>query len=612
MHRYNVLVITEYICIMYKRYFRNRLNACRAEPMRVNEHITHEPDDSCSSLVTLGVSLQGVILMVSNTITITTVYALAINADAGYLSWAVFTAMLIGGVVTALQANRLGRLGPGYILMMGPGVPFMAVCVLAVEEGSLAVMSSLLIASSLVQFALAIWLAQLRRVITPVVSGVAFMTIAVSAMPIAIARLNDLPAGASPIAGPIAGAVTLAVGVILMLRASGYLRFFAMPAAILAGCIVAAPLGVYDLRILLDTPWFALPEFAAWPGLSADLSGDFWAFLIVFFIVSAVVAVRTSNEGSAIQQVSWRTPRAIDFRAVQGTLNVAGVSTLLSGIAGTIPVIIYLPSSISLISFTGVAARRAGYVMGIIVIALALLPKIVALLLTIPRPVTGALLMIIMGLLFVEGVRAVLQGGLNQQKALIVGLSLSIAVGLQSHNVVAGFLGDPWGVAFGNSVVVSVLAAVLMSMALEMTFARRRRLEVELEMSALSDIDAFLRELGDSMRWDQASIARLCAAGEETLSSMLQLRDDHEEDTSPRLVLVARPGAGAVEIEFFAAFAEENIEDRIAFISEQAETPEVNEISFRLLRHYASSVRHRKYHGIEIVAVQVDGSRASQ
>ena len=53
-------------------------------------------------------------------------------------------------------------------------------------------------------------------------------------------------------------------------------------------------------------------------------------------------------------------------------------------------------------------------------------------------------------------------------------------------------------------------------------------------------------------------------------------------------------------------FEEENIEDRIAFMSEQAETPDVGEISFRLLRHYASSVRHKKYHGIDIVTVQVE------
>ena len=194
------------------------------------------------------------------------------------------------------------------------------------------------------------------------------------------------------------------------------------------------------------------------------------------------------------------------------------------------------------------------YAIAIMLIALALLPKTVALLLTIPRPVMGAILMIVMGLLFMEGFRTVLQDGLNQQKVLIVGLSLSIGIGLQTHNILAASLGSPWGVAFGNSVVVSILVAVLISVALELTGSRRRRLEAELDISALPGVDEFLRGLGSGMRWSEASIQRLCSAGEETLSSMLELREDYEGDKPPRLVVIARPAAGTVEMEFLAVF----------------------------------------------------------
>ena len=574
--------------------------------MRVNEHIVYEPDDKCPPLVMLGVACQGSVLALSNTVTVVTIFAVASGGNASYLSWAIFASLVIAGVVSAHQATKLGSLGPGYMLLMGPGVPFMAVCVLAVTEGGLAVMSSLIAVASLVQFALAFWLAQLRRVITPVVSGVAFMVIAASAMPIAVARLDNVPAGASSIAGPAVAAATLAAAAILMLRASGLFRLLAIPITIVAGCVVAVPLGVYDIQPALEAPWFGLPEFSAWPGLSPILDQDFLALLLGFLIVSAVVGIRVSNEGSVIQQVSWRRPRAPDFRSVQGTLNVSGVGILLSGIAGTLPTIIYLPTSISLISFTGVAVRRSGYAIGAMLIGLALLPKIVAILMTIPRPVTGSILMIVMGLLFVEGIRTVSQDGFSQQKAIIVGLSLSIGIGLQTENVLAASLGSPWGVAFGNSVVVSILAAVLMSMVLEITRHRRRRLETELDISALPHIEEFLTGLGSRIGWSQDSIVRLCSAGEETLSSMLQLRDDYDVDKPPRLVVIARPAASQVEMEFLAVFSEENIEDRISYMSEQAEAPDVSEFSFRLLRHYASSVRHRKYHGIDIVTVQVD------
>ena len=137
--------------------------------MRVNEHIRYEPDENPPLPVTLGVAAQGGLLALSNTVTIGTIFAVAAGGSESYISWVVFASLMIAGVVTAHQATRLGRWGPGYILLMGPGVPFMAVCVLAVEEGGLPVMSSLVVAASLVQFALAFWLAQLRRIITPVV-----------------------------------------------------------------------------------------------------------------------------------------------------------------------------------------------------------------------------------------------------------------------------------------------------------------------------------------------------------------------------------------------------------------------------------------------------------
>ena len=70
----------------------------------------------------------------------------------------------------------------------------------------------------------------------------------------------------------------------------------------------------------------------------------------------------------------------------------------------------------------------------------------------------------------------------------------------------------------------------------------------------------------------------------------------------------ARRVNGSIEMEFLASEkGEENLEDRLAYLDEQPEVQDDREISFRLLRHYASSVQHRKYHGMEIITVQVEG-----
>ena len=574
--------------------------------MSPNDHIRYEPEERAPWPLTVNVAFQSTVLIVTNTVTFVVIFSAAFNDDGSYAAWAMVGALIVAGLVTALHASTLGRVGPGHLLLMGPGVPFLAVCVLAVDEGGLELMSSLVVASSLIQFAVAAWLARLRRLITPVVSGVAFMMIALSAMPIAVERMNDVPGGVSQWAGPGVGAVALGITALLMLRGAGLWSLWAMPIAIISGSIVAIPLGVYSGDSALDAPWLDVPAVGGWPGFASILDQDFWVLLLVFMVVSAVVAVRSSSEGAAIQQVSRRTPRSIDFRGVQRTLNVGGVAVLLSGLAGTPPTIAYLPSTISLLNFTGVASRRVGVVIGLLLIMLALLPKAVAILLTIPRPVSGALLMVVMGMVFVEGMRSVIREGLNRQRAFIVGISLAIAVSLQSQTGLLESVGGTWAGVLGNGVLVGVGVAVLLTAVLELTGARRSRLETVLDFSALPGIDSFLRELGSRMGWNDQAIERLCAAGEETLSAMMQLRDDHDVDQPPRALVNARPGSGSVELEFLAVFSEENLEDRIAYIGAQAETPDVGDISFRLLRLYASVVRHRKYYGIDIVTVEVE------
>ena len=576
---------------------------------RLNRRIRYEPDDPCPPLVTLGVALQGVVLILANTVLMVTIIVRAAGEGELYLAWAVFAALVIAGITTALQAAHVGQVGARHILMTGAGPHFIAISVVALTEADLATLASLIVVSSLFQFAMAAWLPFLRRIVTPIVAGTALMLIAVAVMPIAVGRLTDVPAGAPEGGGLIAAGVTLAVATGMVLRAAGVWRLWAPLSGILAGCAAALFLGLYDWRPLAEASWFDLPDVAAWPGIDLTPDARFWALLPVFVIVSVVAAIKTSSDGAVIQQASARKPRATDFRLVQGALNASGVGILLSGIAVTPPVIIYLPSSVSLINLTGVAARGVGYAIGGILFALAFLPKLTAVLLSVPSPVMGAFLLIIMGLLFVEGIRTVFQDGLDPQKGLVVGVALALGVGLESGSVFEGVLGATWSASLGNGMTIGVLATVLLTAFLELTSPRRRRLEAELDAAALPGIDAFLCELADRSGWNDASKERLRAAGQEALECLLQLRGDPEADQAPRLILFARPGREAVETEFLVVSEKENIEDHLTYLSERAETPEESELSFRLLRHYASSVRHRQYHGIEIVTVKVAGSR---
>ena len=92
-----------------------------------------------------------------------------------YMSWGVFAALLVSGVTTVLQAVRVGRIGVGHVLIMGTSGAFIAVCVAALVKGGPSTMASLIVVSSLFQFLMAWRLSLLRRIFTPVVSGVRAM-----------------------------------------------------------------------------------------------------------------------------------------------------------------------------------------------------------------------------------------------------------------------------------------------------------------------------------------------------------------------------------------------------------------------------------------------------
>ena len=582
-----------------------RLESARAS---INENIRYEAGEPCPPLLSIGVGFQGVLLILTPVVVNVAIVFRTANQPESYLSWAVFAALVVGGVTTALQAMRFWRLGAGHVVITGPGPIFIAICITALTEGGPTLMASLVVVSSLFQFALAFWLPLLRRVITPVVSGTVIMLIAFTVVPIALNLLDDVPDSASQLAAPCIAGATFLVATGLTLRASGIWRPWSPLIGIVAGCVVSALFGLFDFQQVMDAPWLGIPS-GEWQGLDLTPGIEFWALLPVFVVVTLMLAINSISDGIVIQAASMRRPRATDFRVVQGTLNTNGVGVLLSGIAGTLPAMGYTAGSTSLISLTGVAARSVGYAIGAIFIALAFLPKLITILLIIPGPVVGIYFVILLATLFMAGARTVLQEGFDVRNVTIAGLSFWIGVGTQSQAIFADRLSGAWTVLFSSGMTVGAFAAIVLTLFMELTNPRRRRLEVELDFQYLPQIDEFMRDIASRIHWNEASTERLRSAGEETLSSLLRQDDGEVPDGVRRLIIVARPSGRMVELEFMATFDEENLEDRVSYMSEQAESLDEGEVSLRLLRHYASSVRHRKYHGIDIVTVQVDGSR---
>ena len=175
-------------------------------------------------LLTIGVGLQASLIIVAPVILTVVVVMRIADQPQSYISWAVFAALIVSGATTALQAIRVGQVGSGHILIMGTSGAFLAVCVAALANGGPGLMATLIVASSIFQFAIASRLSLMRRFFTPVVAGTMIMLIAVSVMPIVLDILNDIPEGKAEEGALAAAATTIAVIAGLILRAPPALR----------------------------------------------------------------------------------------------------------------------------------------------------------------------------------------------------------------------------------------------------------------------------------------------------------------------------------------------------------------------------------------------------
>ena len=206
--------------------------------------------------------------------------------------------------------------------------------------------------------------------------------------------------------------------------------------------------------------------------------------------------------------------------------------------------------------------------------------------------------------------KMVIQDGIDYRKGLVVGVSFWAGVGFQSGVIFPEYFAEFAGDLLQNGMTAGGLVAILMTLFMELTAPRRRRLEVEADLSNLPRITQFLDTFAQRNGWDAAMARRLEAAGEETLTSLVAPDDSGGEVR--RLLLVASKEDGGAVLEFIASTGRDNLQDRLALVdAHSAEVPDEREISLRLLRHLASSVRHEQYHDTEIVTVRVDSPRPS-
>ena len=391
------------------------------------------------------VSAQQVAAMVVGTITPPLILAGILKWPAADTAYFVSIALLASALGTLLQTLRPGPVGSGLLSVTGTSFSFLQPLILAGQTGGLALMFGMSLVTAPVQLVLAPFLPRLRRVFTPLVSGVVVLLIGLSLIPSAMYGIvAPVAPGAPAWAGGLVAGVVMAV--VLGAQATGrrWTRLAAVLLGVGAGYLACAAGGWLRAPEAGDGTWIALPRWLP-HGFSFS-----WSLVLPFAFIYLVSVLEAMGDMTATAQLSGLPTEGPAHSArLRGGVLADGLTSLASALVGGFPSTTYAQNN-GVIQITGVASRRIGPLMALMLALLGLFPAVGRWVTAMPPAVLGALALMLFGLVAVSGLRLIASRGISQRDALIVAVSLAIGLGAPSQTAWLGALPE-WVNAFLES-----------------------------------------------------------------------------------------------------------------------------------------------------------------
>lgn len=374
------------------------------------------------------VGVQHVSAMVVGTITPPLILAGALKFSPADTAYLVSIALLASAFGTWLQCRQRGPVGSGLLSVTGTSFAFLQPLTLAGQAGGLALMLGMSCVTAPLLIVLAPFVSRLRRVFTPLVSGVVVLLIGTSLIPTAFYGLvtpvrPDAPAWS----GFAVGLVVVAVIVAAQATGRAWARIAGAALGVVTGCVLCGLFGGLRLPEPGTGAWLTVPKLLP-HGFAFD-----WKFVPPFVFIYLVSMLEAIGDITATSHLSGlETKGPAHWRRLSGGVLADGVTSTVTGLFGGFPSATYAQNN-GVIQITGVASRRVGYVMAVILLVLGLVPAVGRWVTVLPPPVLGGLALMMFGLVAVAGVRLLISAGLGQHEGVIVALSLGIGLGLPTQ-----------------------------------------------------------------------------------------------------------------------------------------------------------------------------------
>jgi len=423
--------------------------------------LLYGPEDRLPLAPALLVSLQQVAAMVVGVVTPALILSHALGFATADTSYLVSMALIAAGLGTFLQTSKMGPVGSGLLSVAGTSFAFLQPLIDAGGAGGLPLMFGMSLACSPTLFVFVPFLPRLRRVFTPLVSGVVVLLIGLSIIPEAMPGVTARVSPGAPVwAGAAVSAAVIAVVLVAQSVGGSRARLSSILLGVLAGYVICALFGWLHVPAAGGVSSVTLPRILP-HGLAFQ-----WRFVLPFAFIYLASLLEALGDMTATSQLSGLETEGPAYAArIRGGVLSDAITCAVSGVIGSFPSTTYAQNN-GVIQITGVSSRHIGKWMAAILVLLGLFPGVASWVTAMPEPVLGGMAILLFGLVSVAGLRLIALAGLSHRDGLIVALSLGIGLGTASQHEWVGKLHPLLQTFLGSSVSAGGLTALLLNLVL--------------------------------------------------------------------------------------------------------------------------------------------------
>ncbi|MDF1606559.1 nucleobase:cation symporter-2 family protein [Hoeflea sp. YIM 152468] len=381
------------------------------------------------------------------------------------MTYMIQMSLLFAGIATLLQTIGMGPVGARLPIVQGTSfafVPIMIPAVAGLGTAGLAGLMTGVFIGGLFHFCLGFVVGRIRYALPPLVTGIIVLMIGLALVKVGIQySAGGVPLMGKPEFGSLAMWVPALVVVLVTLAIKFFTRGFAAVAAVLigiiAGYIVALMMGQVNFSNLARASYFSAPLPFKW-GFEFN-----FAIVLGMCFMAIVSAIETVGDTSGITKGG--ADREATDKEIEGATFADGMGTAVAGVFGGLPNTSF-SQNVGLIAMTGVMSRHVVTIGALFLIVCGFIPKVGAIINTVPINVLGGGVIVMFGMVCAAGVSMLSEVNWNRRNMVIFATALSIGLGLQLVPESLQHLGKTAQILLTSGLLPAALIAIVLNLAL--------------------------------------------------------------------------------------------------------------------------------------------------